>query len=383
MRLALAIAVALVVGLDGRAAADPVDDPAAAAFDVISTRAQGCVPGDVDALIAALPAAPSPGVAADALFTTARGCETRGGDPSVALALYRRILREHPDSRAAVGAALRAQALIALIGEDGSGAAAARRLSELRATHGANPDDAALAEADQLAHAAWPGAGEAAQWRADRLRDLGRLAEAATGYDDVVARFPSTAWAARAAESAVVVAIQREQFDDARRRIAALPADDPSDQAVRDGLVDQVDSRERRVAWYTRSWIALVLAVGLLLGSLAHAARSPRRVLAALRPPSEVVFAAPVVAVLIATALTTHLEIGPAVAVISIGGLFVAWLSAAGLIAARHAGRELTARAALHGFVVLVAVAALAYIAIERGNLLDMIIETVKFGPES
>jgi hypothetical protein len=354
----------------------------AAVFDQTTERAAGCGAGAVDALLDALPLARSPGAAADAMFSTARACETGGGDPSIALALYQRILRDYGDERAAVGANLRAKALVALIGDAGEGAEEARELAELRAAHGFRPDDAVLERAAALARSTWPGAGEAALWRADRLRELDRLAEAAAAYDDLLARFPGSRWARPAGEGAAAVAIERSRFDEARRRIAALPAGDPADEAVRADLSEQLVRREQREAWYVRSWFGLAAAVAILLASLIHAGRSPRRILAALRPPVEVLFAAPVVAVLIIMSLTGHFAIGPAVEIIAGGGLAIAWLSAAGLVAARDAGLTMPPRVAVHIVATLVAVAATAYIGVMHGDLLEMLIETLAFGPD-
>lgn len=379
-RVAVVVAVAAAVG-PGVARAQP--EPPASEFAAIAEAARDCDPAAVGTLEASVGLAADEREAANALFTAARRCETEKNDPVTALRLYQRISHDYPDTPAAMGADARIRALGPQIGPTGAGAENARKLAELKAHAATAPDAATLAAADALGHADWPGAGEAALWRADRLRELMWYRQAATAYDDVLARFAGTAWARSAAPSAAAVAIALDRFADARRRIAALPVDDPADRAVRDDLVDQLSRRQLERSWYTRSIIALIGAIVILLGSLAHAARSLRGAVRALRPPTEVVFAAPVVAVIIAMSLTTHYAIGPAVAIISAGGLALAWLSAAGLVAARTAGRPIRARAGLHVGILVIAVCALAYVAIVRGDLLDMIRETVQFGPDS
>lgn len=352
-------------------------------FVALAEAARDCEPTAVAALEAHLELAGDPRAAANALFTAAKKCEFERNDPVTALRLYQRISHDYPDTPAAMGSDSRIKALAPLIGPTGAGAENARKLAELKAHAATAPNAVTLAAADALGHADWPGAGEAALWRADRLRELTWYRQAAVAYDDVIARFPGTAWARHAAPSGAAVAVALNRFDDARRRIAALPVDDPSDRAVRDDLVDQLDNRELERTWYRRAVAVLIAAVLVLLASLGHGARSARAAVRALRPPSEVVFAAPIVAVLIVVSLTTHYAIGPAVAMISAGGLVLAWLSAAGLIAARTAGRPLRARAIAHVAILVLAVTALAYVAIVRGDLLDMIRETVQFGPDS
>jgi hypothetical protein len=105
--------------------------------------------------------------------------------------------------------------------------------------------------------------------------------------------------------------------------------------------------------------------------------------LRALRPPIEAAFLAPVAAVLIGVAFTAHRLIAPAVATIAIGGVGLAWLSGATLEQLRATGRPRRLRAIAHILACLAAVAALAYVAITRDNLLDALVETVRFGPDS
>jgi hypothetical protein len=362
---------------------DPDPEPPPSVFGALAEAARSCDPAAVNALVAALPQARGAEEASDALFTTARKCETVASDPVTALALYQRIVTDYPDARAAKGSATRLAELTALVGSDGAGADLARRFLALKQRASKSVDDAVLAEADGLARAAWPGAGDAALWRAERLRELGRFDAAAAAFDDVGARFADPILAKRAAVGAAAVAIYRHRFDDAARRIAALPADEPSDRAVRDDLAEQLENRRWRIAWYVRSWIVLIASIVLLLGSIAHATRSVRGMLRALVPPPEVLYAAPVLAILIFTSMTAFVPIIPAVAIIAGGGLALAWLSGAGLVAARRAGRPMRARAIIHAVVTALGVTALVYIAVTRSDLLDMIIETVQFGPDT
>jgi hypothetical protein len=95
------------------------------------------------------------------------------------------------------------------------------------------------------------------------------------------------------------------------------------------------------------------------------------------------VFLAPVAAVLVGVAFTAHRLIAPAVAAISVGGIALAWLSGATLEQLRAHGRPHRLRGAVHALICLAAVAALAYVALTRDGLIDALIETVRFGPET
>src|SRR5262249_32993842 len=134
--------------------------------------------------------------------------------------------------------------------------------------------------------------------------------------------------------------------------------------------------------WYVAAWIALVLGFAALAGSLAEAALRGGLRLPSLRPPIEAMFLAPIAAVLIAVSFTAHRAVAPAVTRIALVGLGLAWLSGTALDAARARGRTVHFRAVLHVAACALGVVAIGYIAVTRDGLLDMLAETVKFGPE-
>jgi hypothetical protein len=94
-------------------------------------------------------------------------------------------------------------------------------------------------------------------------------------------------------------------------------------------------------------------------------------------------FVAPIAAVLIGVAFTAHRLIGPAVATIALGGLALAWLSGAALEQLRARGRPRWIRGLAHAALCLAGIAGIAYVALTRGSLVDLLIETVRFGPET
>ena len=320
----------------------------------------------------------------DVAFAAARACEDKLEDPGRALALYDRITGEHPSARVAAAAARRAAALRELVGPHGESTAMARELAQLIARADAEPAEAVIRRGERLAETAWPGAPRAALWLADWLRRSGRPGDAAVRYGAVVVRWPERPEAREALRGAAGCALDEHDWSRAEALAARLPAVEPADRGIRDELLAAAARGRRRERWYVGAWLALAGALAALIGSLVEAAlRSPKGTRrAALRPPIEVAYLAPVAAVLIGVAFTAHRLIAPAVAAISAGGVALSWVSGAALEQLRVGGRARRLRAVGHIAACVVGVAALAYIALTRDNLIDALIETVRFGPD-
>ena len=367
----------------GTAPSAPAGGPAerAALLDALSSDDRG----RIERAVAAIGEPPRGDVDPDVVFAAARACEDKLGDPRRAAALYDRITADHPSARVATAAARRAAALRELVGAHGETAALAAELSQLIARADAEPAGAVIARGERLAAAAWPGAPRAALWLADWLRRSGRPAEADARYAALAARWPTLPEAREALRGRAGCALDAHDWSRAEALASQLPSDDPADRSVRDNLLAAAARGRRRARWYTAAWLAIAAALAVLLGSLAEAMlRSPagtRR--AALWPPIEVAFLAPVAAVLVGVAFTAHRLIAPAVAAISVGGVILAWLSGATLERLRSRGRPHRLRGAVHVVLCLAGVAALAYIALTRDGLIDALIETVRFGPEA
>jgi hypothetical protein len=336
--------------------------------------------------------------------------------PARALAIYERIGREMPSSRVAAAAERRAVVLRDQVGEHGEHAREGAEFAALIADAGrfaaaesggssgarsgssgvrtsssgartgssdARTDPASIiARGIALADADWPGAPDAALWLADWLRGIGRSDDARARYAIVVARWPAGHQAASALRGEAATAIDMHDWDAAELLVGQLPSIAPEDRVLRDELADQVAQGRRRDHLYIAAWIAVGLVLAGLLASLIEASvRAGTR--PSFAPPIEVLFLGPVAAVIIAISFTAHRAIAPAVAIISVGGLVCAWLSGAALDRLRSDDRPIRARAIVHVIACLVAVVALCYIAIMRDGLLDLLIETVRVGPEA
>ncbi len=83
-------------------------------------------------------------------------------------------------------------------------------------------------------------------------------------------------------------------------------------------------------------------------------------------------------AVLVAVAWTGNPMVARAVAAIAAAGAAIAWLSGA-ILAAR--GRIRLRYAAGHALLAAIAALAAAYLAIDRGQMLDLVVETWREGP--
>jgi hypothetical protein len=363
----------------------PSASPAALSPILAFTEALGAAdPRDVDRAVAAITARPSSQSDPDVLFAAARACEDKLHDPGRAAAIYARVVADHPSARVANAAARRLDALRPLIGDRGQSADRAAQLAQLIAHADARPADDVLGQASSLSAARWPGAPAAALWLADWLRRSERRVEAQAHYARVVARWPGSPEARTALRGGAGVALDARNWPLAEALARQLPVAEPADRDVRDDLLRLAARGRRRDQLYLAAWLAITAAALWLLGSLGLAARRapPGHRRAALRPPIEVVFLAPIAGVLIGVAFTAHRLIAPAVATISIGGLVLAYLSGATLEALRARGRARRLRSLAHVLVCLVAVIALVFVAVTRDHLLDLLIETVRFGPD-
>lgn len=130
----------------------------------------------------------------------------------------------------------------------------------------------------------------------------------------------------------------------------------------------------RRVLWALLAALAAVAA----WSARRHAGTWRAAARAIVRPPTEVLFLAPVAAVLVALAYTGNPLVARAVRAIAIAGVVVSWLSGAILRAGpRHRRRAIT-----HALLAIVAVASVAYLAVDRGHLIDFVRETWRAGHE-
>lgn len=327
-------------------------------------------PNALDVAVRAVEHAPAP---ADTLYAAGRAAEDKLADPARALALYERLLREQPDAREAAAAERRSMILRAELGPGDAHRAQAAAFARLVADADHASDVVPRAEA--LAAQDWPGAPATMLWLAEWQHRHAELAAAEAHYTAVATRWPASREAVIARRGAAGAAVDAHAWDHAEALVAALPRADETDRLTRDELQRTIHRGRLRARLYIAAWIALVLAFAGLAGSFVQASRRARRW--SPRPPIEVIYGAPVALVIVIAGYTAHRAVGPAVLRISLGGLALAWLSGAAL---ELAGGRL--RAVLHVVACVLGVLAIGYIALTHDGLIDLLVETVRFGPD-
>jgi Tetratricopeptide repeat len=348
-----------------------------ASADGSASLADGLATSDPHAIADAVASIERGSADAALLYAAGRACEDKLADPARALAIYERILRDDPDAAAAVAAEQRA-AELRPIAADPRG----RDFASLRAGADRLPVADVIARGDTLAAAEWPGAREAALWLADWLRRTGRYADAETRYAAVIEKWPGSAQGKLAARGAAGCAIDAHEWTRAEMLATQLPAIDPDDRLVRDELVDAARRGRGHAHFGTAAAVAFALAIVALVASLVEAAARGGWRRPSIAPPVEVWFASPIAAVLVGVAATAHRLILPAVVRISLVGLALAWLSGSALALLRARGRATRLRSIAHVAACVIATIAVAYLALAHDGLLDMLVDTVRFGPE-
>jgi tetratricopeptide (TPR) repeat protein len=334
-------------------------------------------PQILSAGIAAIERAPASPELADVLFAAGRAAEDRLHDPARALSIYERILRELPDASAAIAAERRAQQLRGMRAY----AREAADLAELIANADRYPPAEVARRADALAQASWPGALEAALWIADWSCRTGKYADADRRYRSVLDRAPGSPQAQLARRNAAGCALDAGDWSRAEDLANALPRGDLIDDSVRVDLVRSARTGRRLQRLYLAAWIVLVCTGLGLLASLAEAMLRGGWRAPGLAPPIEVFYLAPLAIALIIASFAIDSVIGPTVTAIGAAGVVVAWTSGMTLDLLRKRQRDMRLRAVSHVVGGIATTLSIGYIAIYRGGLIDMFIETVRFGP--
>lgn len=332
---------------------------------------------ELDTAISAIEHAPKEPGLADVLFAAGRACEDRLLDPPRALALYERILREMPDASVAIAAERRVENLRAVRGHEGLSLELAQVIAHADQW---DPLDIWF-RAEALSTAEWPGAPDAALWLGDWLCRTRNFEAAQHRYALIRERWPASEQAHLAHRNAAGCALDAHDYATATRLANELPAGNEIDAAVRADLLAAAHRGRTRAGLHVVSCIALALAMLLLVGSLVEAVVRGGRRRPAWRPPIEVLFLAPLAVVVVAVAFVTQRTIAPAVARISGTGLVFAWISGITLDLLRARGRSVRGRAILHIVICAIGVLAVGYVAITRDGLVDMLSDTIKYGP--
>jgi hypothetical protein len=187
----------------------------------------------------------------------------------------------------------------------------------------------------------------------------------------------------QASLGAIEVEILRGNFARANQLLDSLLSNgslSASDSQAALELRSRAKLAASRARWVWGCYVLLASMLLLLLGVARQGATDWRGFWLQLRaPPIEVLYMVPLALLLSVMAFTGHQEIGPAVAIISGGGVLVSWLAANAL---RAPQKLRFGRALLCTSAATIAALSLCYLALYRGQLLDLLNTTIAFGPE-
>ncbi len=330
--------------------------------------------------------APQDRFADDALNALARLEEEKLGDPTAALAAYERLLRDYPQSNLAIRAAKRAELLRRGMGPDQRSAAALAEYNDVLHRFVDRPRAESIARMEKLVaeHPDFPLAPEAVFWIGSMYQQDGRLDRALARFREVVERWPKADAEPRARKAIGDVLVAQGDFDGAEREYRSLLGrGDAALEVIAREALGKARVERRRSRAYLAAWIVALLFPLAMTILARRAAGSWRGAARALRkPPVELVYLLPVALLFVGAGMTEHSALGHAIHIIAAGALIVTWLSGATLEAARRRGPISLWRALGHIVASGATVLAICYIAVTREGLLDMLVETVRFGAE-
>jgi tetratricopeptide (TPR) repeat protein len=379
------IVALLLLGVATAARAAPVDGGqplvGQAEFEAaVAREATGDYAGAAAALEALARRRPDDAFADDALYEAAALAEERLGDPERAARLYGELLARYPASRLVRRARARADFLARSLA---SGAEPLRVYQEILAAYPRRPPAESLARMERLLaeHPDFVLADRALYWLGATYASAGRRADAERALGQLEARFPSSEYTPRGKRLRGELLLGGGHPLAARALYRELAAHaDPTVRAAGEEGLREV--RRAIVRWTLfvvgMAYLALFFVVELVLLRRSSRRGAPTRP----RLPTELVFYLPIAALFAVAAATEHRAIGLATGLIAAGGALLVWLTGARTTATLAAGPLSRGRRAGRAIAVGLAALALAYVAIQGTGLTDLVVETLRSGPE-
>jgi outer membrane protein assembly factor BamD (BamD/ComL family) len=311
---------------------------------------------------------PDDSFADDALFEAALLAEERLGDPARAARLYGEVAKNYPQSRLARRARTRVEYYASGLRTGEAPLAEFQRLM----SQGTRDPVAAVADMKKLLaqHPDFVFADHALYWLGSRLVEQGGEAEGVQKFLELERRFPSSEWTLRAKKARADLLLKNGHGAEARRLYEEL-ARSP-DSIARAAGTEGLGAVETRL-W--RRWLAGVglTYLALFLGFHLWAGRRRLR-----RAPTELLYYLPVAALFTLAGATENRAIGWATGGIAFGGAIITWVAGVATPERRVRWPERLLRA----LALALAVFALAFLAIQWAGLTDLVMETMRAGPE-
>ena len=324
---------------------------------------------------------PSSRHASDSLFSAAKLYEESLGDPARAIALYKEILSEYPSSRVALAAQRREKSLSAARGIDG-GTKALAQWNEIRFGFSARPPEKSIALAEALIaeNPKWPARSQVLLWLGDIRAQRREWNAALDAYRRAEQSAQDTNDRYDARRGAGKAAMLSGDFELAETLYQQLEThDDPARMRDRQAAFEVLHREKLRHTIYLGCFAVALLMLALLGTVLIAKVGVSGAFRALLRVPSEAIYFVPVAALLSVVSFTGHHDIGPAIVIIALGGLIFCWLLGVCL-------RDAAPNSRIRGWLLVGASVfgtfACIYIALHRTRLIDLVIATVRFGPD-
>jgi tetratricopeptide (TPR) repeat protein len=319
-------------------------------------------------------ARPDDAYADDALFEAAVIAEEHLSDPARAQKLYDQVATKYPTSRLARRARTRADFLASSLR---TGEAPLREYQDILNGFSKRPPSESIDRMEKLL-ASRPDfalADRATYWLGTTYVNQRRDDLATAKLLETERRFPSSEWAARAKKARGDILLRTGHPLEAQKVYEELGRS--GDLLARAASHEGVDAVKTSIQRAIILWLAIAYVIGFLF---LHALALRR--LHAWRVPVELWFYLPVAAIFVAAAATENGAIGWATFDIAVGGgLIVAAVTAVLGALLQRGPIPLFARVA-RLTAAAAAVACVMYIAVQTTGLTDLVIETMKAGPE-
>jgi tetratricopeptide (TPR) repeat protein len=378
------LVIALIVAVLAGTAHGQPDDGSARFRAAAALRIEGDLAAAAAAFIALADELPASPWADDARMEAALLAEQAGDYPRARQQLER-LLADHPDSRLVRRAQARLDQMTRATGAGGEwSAAAARHDAILRAAADAEDPTPSIQALEALVRASpgYPRAHDARIWIADSWLRQGDGARARAWYQDALAAAPDDGARFQAGKALGDARVTAGDLDGAAALYRQLRAAPGADRLALDEAEALLDQARTRVVGRTAAWIGLGGLLVLVVVVLRRDAGSwPAAARALVRPPVEVLYFAPVAALLIASGHAGNRIVARAVLWIVAVGVALAWLSGASLEAAGR--RPGPVRVVGHVLAAAIAIAAVGYLAVTKDRLLDMLVQTWQHGHDS
>jgi TolA-binding protein len=329
-----------------------------------------------EALVSLSRELPQDDIAPEALFEAAQLYEEHLADPATAQRLYGEVRDRYPQSRLSRRAQGRYDELTLGLR---TGASALSEFNDILATYRTR-GIARTIERLQKFLADHPGfalSDRALYLLGTAYRDAGDDAAAQRTFTKLLSAYPRSPWAPRATQVFGEMLLARRDFAAARARFATLRNyGGPLWNGAADEGIERCDRAQRR------GWLALFAVAYLMVFAAWLGVRGRRHL---WPPPFETYYYVPVAGFLVLTAyLSGGPPVGRTVLLLALGGTALSWLSAAtpATSSPRTGARRMAAIAGAVLFRALAA-AALLFLVVYQSGLFEVILETLRNGPET